>query len=897
MEPGVVNLRLLAAIRAASVADRMLVSSTAPSSRASYSYSTAASCASEALLPQESMAPVGLLRRVGHKAREEASHLIATRKTAHLGEPWHRNWELDSTHSKVTSGRASGCMGRLFNLVREKKFEEMLGYLDQLGRSQDSLIQQELDVYLYARLMTVCTRDLGPECALPIFELMLQQGEVVPNVVHYTIVIRSLMDLAAHEGNGSTIPGHKGLSEQTSHKSWSSKAIELLKEMRVKGIVPNELTYKPIMAWLPSKGRVVEFEEFKKLMEVDEVPFVGVFKYYEIRLALRVADFDKAKTLFIAAKRENKNIASSLNSWFLMRFALDDQIMELLELLPKILTSLNTSHGIATAFQCLGKHGQLETALQCLSLLKKNGEREQLLGHYLIALILGYTKGKKLDDAENALREVEKKCNVKAEASVFNILIDFCCRQGEVSRGLDFLDEMQQRGLELSTFSFNPFIREFGRWSMVDEAFEMKAAMGRLGVQPSVMTYSPLINACVKLGNMEKAYALLAEMKEVGVEANSHCYNPLIMGFSTKNFDKAMAVVKEMELARVPADVDTYRVLIFACSLSRNQDKAIQLYEQMTERGIKPNQSIYTVMATTFAKCGNLDRSIEMVKGIERCGEAVGTEAKSAILAGLSLAGRLDEAIGLYAEIKKEGVLPTAYAVSSLMAALGKAGHLEQMFAIFEECRSNDQWPSMTHRQRAEHLNIRCITAVFNCIRHNNLTRAVEFLQKVKEEGIADEAVLFDKLFLHISNGGRDENEMCWLDIEDGFAVVGAMRELGLQPSRMALEALLDGCAAMNDSEQAQRVVREMEREGLSLNIFSMIRLFRALVAGEDEEGALALLDKMQVCDLQDSDIQVIIRETLQPHYTAAAESAEAAESPETLPRVRRRVEELMSQD
>jgi len=71
---------------------------------------------------------------------------------------------------------------------------------------------------------------------------------------------------------------------------------------------------------------------------------------------------------------------------------------------------------------------------------------------------------------------------------------------------------------------------------------------------------------------------------------------------------------------------------------------------------------------------------------------------------------------------------------------------------------------------------------------------------------------------------------MCWLDIEDGFAVVGAMRELGLQPSRMALEALLDGCAAMNDSEQAQRVVREMEREGLSLNIFSMIR-FHLLIS------------------------------------------------------------------
>ena len=81
------------------------------------------------------------------------------------------------------------------------------------------------------------------------------------------------------------------------------------------------------------------------------------------------------------------------------------------------------------------------------------------------------------------------------------------------------------------------------------------------------------------------------------------------------------------------------------------------------------------------------------------------------------------------------------------------------------------------------------------------------------------------QMFLHISNGGRDENEMCWLDVDDGFAVVNAMRELGLRPSRMALEALLDGCAAMNDSEQAQRVLQEMDREGLHLNIFSMIRL------------------------------------------------------------------------
>jgi pentatricopeptide repeat protein len=203
----------------------------------------------------------------------------------------------------------------------------------------------------------------------------------------------------------------------------------------------------------------------------------------------------------------------------------------------------------------------------------------------------------------------------------------------------------------------------------------------------------------------------------------------------------------------------------------------------------------------------------------------------------------------------------------------------------------------LNQRQRAEHLNIRCINVVLGCIRNNQLGRAIKFLKQVKEEGIADEGVLFEKIFLHISNGGEDENEMCWLDVEDGFTVVAAMRELGLRPSRISLEALLDGCAAMSDPEQAQRVVQEMEQEGLCLNIFSMIRLFRAYIAGEDEERALNLLNEMPASDLQDPDVRVLILQTLQPHYVAAADSPEAARAPETLPRVRARLDELLGTD
>lgn len=104
-----------------------------------------------------------------------------------------------------------------------------------------------------------------------------------------------------------------GLKEVAKRESYASKAVELLREMRGKGVKPNELTYKPIMAWLPAKGREAQFQEFKVLMKEDGVAFSGVFKYYEIRLSLVVGDVKKAERLYLEAKDEDNTIATSLD--------------------------------------------------------------------------------------------------------------------------------------------------------------------------------------------------------------------------------------------------------------------------------------------------------------------------------------------------------------------------------------------------------------------------------------------------------------------------------------------------------------------------------------------------------------------------------------------------------
>ena len=95
------------------------------------------------------------------------------------------------------------------------------------------------------------------------------------------------------------------------------RAFELLREMRGKSIPPNKLTYKPIMSWLSEKGRVTQFQELAKWMEEDGVPFDGVFKFYEIQLFLQSRDFQKAKSLYLAAKSLDQKLPWSMDGEYL----------------------------------------------------------------------------------------------------------------------------------------------------------------------------------------------------------------------------------------------------------------------------------------------------------------------------------------------------------------------------------------------------------------------------------------------------------------------------------------------------------------------------------------------------------------------------------------------------
>ena len=109
-----------------------------------------------------------------------------------------KEWSNDNQLDKVMAGHLDGAVlgvRRLFNLVKQDKFEEMLLVHDELAEKEKETLHKSMDVVMYSRLMTR-VRELGPQYVLPVFQRMLSAG-VVPNVVPYTILVQAFMETVA----------------------------------------------------------------------------------------------------------------------------------------------------------------------------------------------------------------------------------------------------------------------------------------------------------------------------------------------------------------------------------------------------------------------------------------------------------------------------------------------------------------------------------------------------------------------------------------------------------------------------------------------------------------------------------------------------------------------------
>ncbi|KAL3688557.1 hypothetical protein R1sor_014866 [Riccia sorocarpa] len=537
------------------------------------------------------------------------------------------------------------------------------------------------------------------------------------------------------------------------------------------------------------------------------------------------------------------------------------------ESLVRMLGGSPADQNVRTARDCftwLGRCGKEKASLTLFELLKKAGESEKDLLQYMRDYLSSFADSYGAQRALGSLRTLVETVQVKPDASVFEDLINLSCSRSQLSHAMDVLDEMQRHGLTLKSSCFDPLLQSFSDHLMVDEAVEALAGMSRLGVEISLASHNIVIGACVKAGDMEKAYGVLTSLQQAGVQPDTTSFNHIMKGFAQeKRLKRALSVLREMEYVGLKPDKDTYLILLRACGASKNLNEAKKLYRKVEELGLGTDQAILSAMIQVYVDTDGLTPALKLLKKLELDGVRIGVKVKSQLLRGLALAGRYEEGLQVYQELQRDGKRPSPESVATLLMALGKAGRMETMLRVFEDSNSTGSWSEYPAAYRSSYLNMFCIHICLAYIRLQMPKDAVRFLQHVSKLEVTTSKTLYDKMFLEIAAYGSAGQESGKLDSADGLALLRALKDQGVQLSRLAHEVLLDHCATLVKSEEAWEIVREMEKAGFPLNIMSRIRLFRVFVAARREHDVEKVLKGISQYDLRDRDVRLLLQKIL----------------------------------
>ncbi|GJP31440.1 hypothetical protein CLOM_g12268 [Closterium sp. NIES-68] len=441
--------------------------------------------------------------------------------------------------------------------------------------------------------------------------------------------------------------------------------------------------------------------------------------------------------------------------------------------------------------------------------------------------------------------EAVQSTGLHPHEGISSIFISVLCVNGQLDKAMDVLEEMQQLGFTLTPRIFDPLLRQLARSKLFKEALALADVMRKMGAGLTVASFSSLIEG------MPMALEVVAEMRANGVQRNSYIYTPIIHAFCKQGkLSAAIRVLREMM-----ADGIQPNVVVFT-----------QLH------GVPPNDYLHAAMVELHHKTGDVNGAMQYLAAAEAAGHKVGANAVSALVEALAAAGRTQAALDAYQKGREQGVMPLPYAVGTLIMALGREG----------------KWEGVTWQQEMRSGHALVVQTLACLAQMNDVDRILEVAEAIKDDPHLNRQQIFDQVLLPVARGLPDGNGVCLIGVRETLRMFQALRTVGVQPSRMVLEALLDSCAAMGDLPRAQHVMDDMHRNDLPPTIFTLFRLFRTAITAEDENAACDALRQMSPSDLLDEDVQLLVLKALEPFIRAAADGGEEmALANETLPRVR----------
>lgn len=501
-------------------------------------------------------------------------------------------------------------------------------------------------VSLFAsRLFMYYYKKDDPATAIDVLELSAANGLVLdPDV--YTAGFRiyeqrgdakfavDLLETLDYFGINPSITFYNSAMNVKYQQRFTDDVEKLYKEIRKKGLKPDEKTYNFLMHAFARRGEIKRvillFTEVER-----ELGQTNGFHYSAVLLAASVAQDHSMLYEWFERLQKDAKVEVGLSHYNIMIDAcartvdaegalnLLDEMMER-GIDPNVITW-------TTVIALYSYRHDSDTAQSVFDRMESSGILPNIITYG--ALMNAYVNCENMDAVLLILDEVEKS-DLETNSIIYNIVLKGYGLTRNIAGVRRVFDHMLRLGLQPDLYTYTGIINALCEHGSVAEADSVLEKMIQERVTPNVFTYSALMDGHLRTGNSQRARELYAEMLERGIKPSYVTFSILNAAYSSGESDneglasaekilqslivEAQSVDKAGTLdsttGGVPSTIDTdalaslhgkvptdiFNPIINAYGKRYRPDLARNLYNIMLEVGTPPDAQTHTILMNAY---------------------------------------------------------------------------------------------------------------------------------------------------------------------------------------------------------------------------------------------------------------------------------------------------------
>ncbi|KAK4359127.1 hypothetical protein RND71_021356 [Anisodus tanguticus] len=296
------------------------------------------------------------------------------------------------------------------------------------------------------------------------------------------------------------------------------------------------------------------------------------------------------------------------------RNPLHEKVLEMFNAILPIVREKPSLNAISTCLNLLIEANQIELAKEFLLNVQKHLDLKPNTCIFNILVKYHCRKGD-VEAAFVVLEEMKKSRVSYPNLITYSTLMDGLCRCGRLQDALDLFENMLAKDqISPDALTYNILINGFCREGKVDRARKIIEFMRKNGCQPNIVNYTALMNGFCKEGRVGDAKKVFHEMKRLGLTPDIVGYTTLINSFCRAGkVDEGIELLKELKDKRCKADDVTIKIILRGLCRASRSSEAFDMLERLPYDGVRLSKESYRIVLNFLCKEGEVEKAMELL--------------------------------------------------------------------------------------------------------------------------------------------------------------------------------------------------------------------------------------------------------------------------------------------